>query len=38
MKLQDVSVHFASTCDDMKHQTGIIDVSLISNMVGLLEV
>ena len=38
MNLLEVSVHFTSNCDDMKHKTGIIDVSSISNMVGLLEV
>ena len=38
MKLQDISIHFTSTCDDMKHKTAIIDLSSISNVVGLLEV
>ena len=32
-KLQDVSVYFMSTCDNMKHTTGITDVFSISNMV-----
>jgi len=33
MKLKEVSVYYMSTCEDMKHSTGIIYATLISSVV-----
>jgi len=34
-EVKEVSAYYTSTCEDMKHTTGITDASLISTVIGL---